>query len=193
MRAIIPTALLLFVAITGVANAADQNELQSPPRHASVQLGELLDAVSQTSGKEFLVYQRIPAEVVTGPARVRDVTYPQLLSILRNNDLAAVTMDGIVNIVPVSTARMYPLPMIENDDERVPDDAWVTRVIRANNAYLPKLVPIVRPLVPQAGHLAADPLSNTMIVIAHYGVTRQVASLVQTFDRHTPKQGQGRD
>lgn len=191
MRAIIPIALFLLAGFQSVADAADTSEPKSPPRHASVQLVELLDAVTRRSGKEFLVYQRVPAEVVTAPARVRDVTYPQLLSILRNNDLAAVTVGDIVNIVPVSAARMYALPTIERDDDSMPDDEWVARVIRVDNAYLPKLVPIVRPLVPQAGHLAADPVSNTMIVVAPYGVSRHVASLVATLDRRTPRQEQG--
>ena len=50
----------------------------------------------------------------------------------------------------------------------VKGDELVTRVIKVENVPAAQLVPILRPLVPQQGHLAAYPDSN-MIVISDRG------------------------
>lgn len=186
MRATITALLITFALIVGADAGA--SEQKAAARHQSMLLDEILESVARKTDTQFLVYQRVPTEIVTGPAHVRDITYPQLLSILQNNDLAAVMVEETVNIVPVAAVRQYPLPMIDSDDKTMPDNAWVTRVIRADNAMLKRLVPLLRPMVPHAGHLVADPDSNTMIVIAPYGVTQQISKLVMTLDSHTPAQ-----
>lgn len=190
MRTLFPVILLSLAGILATVQNVEAGEPQEPVTHQSAQLGELLESIGKKTDKQFLVNQRVPVEIVTGPVHLRDVTYPQLLSILRNNDLAAVTVDDTVSIVPVSAVRQYSLPMLEAVDATIPKDAWVTRVIRADNATLTRLVPLLRPMVPQAGHLVADPESNTMLVIAPYGVTEQVSLLVTTLDRNTPERAE---
>jgi hypothetical protein len=78
-----------------------------------------------------------------------------LLSILRNNGLAAAEVGGYVNILPDAAIRQLPLRLVQRDDPEIPDDAWVSRVITVPDGRAEWLVPILRPLLPQAGHLAA--------------------------------------
>ncbi len=112
-----------------------------------------------------MIEHGIRRDVATGQIDTGEVVYASLLVILRNNDLAAATIDDIVSIVPVNIIRQFPLPVLNEDDESIADDEWITRVIQLKNAPAASLVPIMRPMLPQAGHLAAHPMSNTILIV----------------------------
>jgi general secretion pathway protein D len=106
---------------------------------------------------------------------------------LRNNDLAAVTIDGAVNVIPVGIIRQYPLPAIPNDDS-LHDEEWVTGVLPLKNAPAPSIVPIMRPMMPQAAHLAAYPYSNSVIIVDRLGNARRILNLIRRLDQTTSSQ-----
>jgi general secretion pathway protein D len=110
-----------------------------------------------------------------------DVTYPVLLSILRANGLAAVEIEGRVNIVPASEIRTYPLPTVQSDDASVAADEWVTRVVTTTNVEAAQLVPILRPLLPAWAHLAALP-SSQLVIIDRYANVKRITELVRSLD-----------
>jgi len=181
-------ACLLIVAIPVVV--ADEEKAPvapcecSPATLPTVALDDLLESVSRKSNKEFLVDSRTPAEVVVGKIDWRDVTYLLLHTVLRNNELAAVTVHGVVNVVPVGAIRRYPLPMLYEDDETIADDEWVTRIMRPKKAAANMMVPILRPLLPQQGFLSAHPQSNTLMAVARYANARRIAEMVHEMDKH---------
>src|SRR5690606_12125029 len=111
-----------------------------------------------------------------------------LLSILANNGLAAYEADGYVNIIPDAGIRQFPMRIVQRDDSSIPDAEWVSRVIEVPGGNAHQLVPILRPLLPQAGHLAAAPVSSgasgeppfrELLIVAPYGKVRHVTELVK--------------
>ena len=182
--------VLLSIAVTGspASASAQENQLpkqSSPARHETVELNDILDVVSRKSGQVFLIDRRVPADVVVGTARVRDVDYALLLTILRNNGLAAATSDSAVRIVPVNLVRQHELPILHENDDAIPNDEWVTRLIQPSQAAAPRLVPLLRPMVPQAGHLVAESDSNVLIVVAPYCVAKRLVDIVYEIDQRT--------
>jgi general secretion pathway protein D len=151
-------------------------------------LADILDAVSKKSGKKFLVGHEVRPEVVTGQLGPKDLDYSSLLLVLRNNDLAAATVDGIVNIVSARIIRQYPLPILFEDDGSIDGEEWVTRVVHLENAFAPELIPIMRPLLPQAGHLAANPASNTILIVDRYDNVKRVTEMIFRMDSLTSDQ-----
>jgi len=162
--------------------AASEAE-SAPPVGPRIDLQTLLAAVAKASKKQFLVDRRAPSTLVLGEIEPAKVTYPLLLSILRNNGLAAATIQGMVNIVPVADIRQYPLPVIFKADAAIPDDEWVTRVLRLKFSDARTLVPVLRPIMPQAGHLAAIEGQNAILIVDRYGNTKRVAELLDAFDQ----------
>jgi general secretion pathway protein D len=67
----------------------------------------------------------------------------------------------ITKILPNASARQYPGFL--GTDGAGADDI-VTQVIKVQNIGAAQLVPILRPLIPQYGHLAAHPGSNMLII-----------------------------
>ncbi|MEM8685512.1 MAG: hypothetical protein AAGF72_19015 [Pseudomonadota bacterium] len=55
-------------------------------------IASVIKAVTATSGQRFLLDYRVPNGIVVGPAGYADMSYDAFLSVLNNNDLAAVTV-----------------------------------------------------------------------------------------------------
>jgi general secretion pathway protein D len=158
--------------------------------YATVELAELLDEVARKSNKQFLVDVRVPSRVVIGTLDVKRVTYPALLSILKNNGCAAVTVQGAVNVIPAAGIRTYPLPIVNKDDSSIADDEWVTRIIRVKQAEAAQMVPILRSLLPQEAHLAAMVPSNSLLIADRYANVKRITEIVQTLDVAPTRQAQ---
>jgi general secretion pathway protein D len=160
------------------------------PGLPTVPLQPLLDRVSRESKKQFLVDGRVSTEIFLGGTRQEDVTYPVLLSILRANGLASVEIEGRVNVIPQLEVRSYATPILQDDDDRVADDEWVTRVLTTANVEAAGLVPILRPLLPQAAHLAAMP-PNHLVVMDRYANVQRITAIVRSLDQ--PGSGRQRE
>lgn len=178
--------VLLSLTLVGFAVFAEEGQSSGQPHpatHETVELKELLDTVARKSGKGFLVDRRVPAEVVVGTVGTRDIDYATLLTVLRNNGLAAAPTSRAVRIVPVSNIRQYELPLLRAEDDGIEDDEWVSRVVGLSRAHAPKLVPLLRPMVPKAGHLAASSDANVLVVVAPYGVTKRLVEIAEEIER----------
>lgn len=183
MRTLNTVLVLVFVSLPSAFVVAEE---QPPAVSEKLALDDLLETVSRKSGERFLRHVNVRPDVVAGPMRKRDVTLDSLHTILRNNGLAAVSTGNVVSIVPVSVVRQHPLRFVDNDDDVIPEDEWVTRIVRPQRAYANTLVAVLRPLVPQSGHLFADNESNMLTIVAPYGVTAHLADIVAAIDTATP-------
>jgi general secretion pathway protein D len=149
---------------------------------ASIPIEDLIAEVARNSDKEFLVDPRVRAHVFAVPA-LEDPTYETLLSVLRMHGYMAVEIGGKVNILPDANARSMPTRLLQRDDNNVPDDEVITRVITVPGNNAANLVPILRPLLPQSAHLAAlvtDQASNKLIVVDTYANVRRITELIET-------------
>jgi membrane-bound lytic murein transglycosylase A len=153
-----------------------------PAPTSSAELQAVLAQVTQATGRQFLVDRQVPAQLRLGTVDVASIDYPLLLAILRNNALAAVTLQGVVNIVPDANIRSYALPTVLEDDPAMADDEWVTRLVKLNQLDPGRAVSALRPLLPQQGELAAVPGSNTLILVDRYGNSRRLIELLRTLD-----------
>jgi type II secretory pathway component GspD/PulD (secretin) len=143
----------------------------------STDIETLLAQVAASIGKEFLVDPRVRARVFGVPA-IQNPSYSELLSILRVHGYMAVEVGDRVNILPDAYARSMPTRLLQRDDRSVPDDEWVTRVITVPGGNAADLVPILRPMMPQAAHLAAS-ADGKLIVVDTYANVRRMTEVVR--------------
>ena len=142
----------------------------------------MLQRVERAANKRFLVDGRIGPMIYLAGAEPNDVTYPVLLSILRANGLAAFESEGRVNIVPDDQIRFYPTRVVQADDASIAADEWVTRVVTVNNIEAPSLIPILRPMLPQAAHLAASATTNRIIIMDRYANVQRITDIIRSLD-----------
>lgn len=169
-------ALGLAAALTA-ARAQPPRPEPPPPRPGNVALEELLEQAAAATGRIFLVDRATPESVFVSGVDTADIDYTALLAVLRNNDLAAVEIDGYVHIVRAAEIRQYPLPIVDVDDD-VPADEWVSAVIDMEGMQATQLVPVLRPLLPVEAHLAATQAQNKLIVVDRFGNVRRIAALI---------------
>jgi general secretion pathway protein D len=161
-------------------------EAQRRRDEASVDLTVLLARVAEATGKKFLVDPRVRAQVTAVPS-IGTPTYAELLTILRLHGYAAAEVGGRVNIIPDANIRFMPGRVLERDDDSIPDDEVVTRIITVRNA--PYFVAILRPLMPQSAHLAAfmgDENGNQpakLILMDTYANVRRITEIVNALSR----------
>lgn len=186
------TTRVLFAALLcvcfGSPVSADDDEQRNLHELPRVQLFDVLEAVSRRTDLEFLVDRRVDAEVVVGPVDAKKIDYKTLLLVLRNNRMAAVKIGGLVNIINVATVRQYPLPVIEKENDSIDDEEWVTMFIKLDNGDARQLIPILRPMLPQAGHMVGHTGSNTVTIVDRYGNVKRILELIRKIDALTRSQ-----
>ncbi|MGI9262567.1 MAG: hypothetical protein ACR2QR_11055 [Woeseiaceae bacterium] len=184
--------LLVTIALLCSLNLAfsqdnDANMTQLPrPQLEQVAIVDVLEAVRRNDERSYLIDHRVRPSIVIGQTDLRRIDYEQLLLILRNNDLAAVTAGDIVNVIPVSIVRQFPLPVLDEADDSILDEEWVTWVIQSENATPQSIVPIIRPIMPAAGHFAANPEAQSMLLVDRYGNAKRIVALIKQLDDATP-------
>lgn len=187
MNRIVQTCIVLCAFVLTTSVSAEEENGQHSGAYPPVPLATILEAVSKKTGRVFLTSSDAQREVVVGQVKAKDMTYSSLLIVLFNNGLAAVTAGDVTNIVQATRVRQFALPIISQDDDTIDDYEWVTRVVEVKNMHAPQMVPILRPLVPQMGHMVAHADSNSVIIGARYGNAKRLADLIVWMDaRSTP-------
>src|SRR5690606_11480145 len=69
-------------------------------------------------------------------------------------------------------------------------EEFVTQFVVLENTNAAQLVPLLRPMVPQNGHMAAHQQSNGLIISDRASNLRRVVELVRRMDRASAQEGQ---
>jgi general secretion pathway protein D len=121
--------------------------------------------VSQVTGKNFIIDPRVRAQVtmLSSTPMSPDAFYEAFLAILQVHGFVAVPAGNVIKIIPDANARQLPANDLPAASAR-PRTKSSRRSSRCKNVSAAQLVPILRPLIPQYGHLAAYPSSNILII-----------------------------
>ena len=147
-------------------------------------IAAVISTVSSITGKNFIVDPRVKGKVTIVAAKPVDekAIYEVFLSVLNVHGFAAVPSGRVIKIIPDATAKQIGLPIGGNLPK---GDEMVTRVLQLENVAAAQLVPILRPLVAQQGHLAAYPASNVLIIADRASNIRRLISIIERVDQPT--------
>ena len=179
--------LLGAAAVVSAEEGGGSSKATMKPEYPTISMFELIDRVAKRTGKRFVVDPRVNMEVPLPGLDAKDIDYETLLMIFRVQQVATVTQDGIVNVMPDANARQFPTPVLAGDDPKIGPNELVTRVVRLENVCATWLVPILRPMMPQAAHMAAHQPSGSVILSDRAANVRRVAEMIRLLDR-APKQ-----
>lgn len=176
-RASLSLLLLLFVAplVSG-------QEPTITPNYRDADIRQIVEAVGEVTGKNFILDPRIQAKVtmLSSTPMSPDAFYEAFLSILEVNKYVAITTGDIIKIIPDASARQYSGLMSIDGAAR---EDIVTQVIQVRNVGAAQLVPILRPLIPQYGHLAAHPGSNMLIISDRAANVERMMRIIRRIDQ----------
>ncbi|WP_024461573.1 type II secretion system secretin GspD [Marinimicrobium sp. LS-A18] len=126
---------------------------------------EVIKFVADATGKTILVDPKVRGQVrvISQDAVNKEELYELFLSMMDVQGFTAVENGNVVRIVPNRDARSLPVPT-DLGSNPLGDDTYVTQVLKLENISASKVLPTLRPLVPQHGHLSAYDPSNAIIV-----------------------------
>jgi len=170
--------LLLIASLSGSAlltaqsALAEENLITLNLKGADIRA--FISTVSKFTGKNFVVDPRVKAKitVVSSKTMSENEVYEVFLSVLQVHGYA----------VPEVNAKQGPLPVVRGATD-ASGDALITKVITLDHVPAAQLVPILRPLVPQQGHLAAYNPTNTLIITDHAANIRRLIQIIRNIDR----------
>jgi len=146
-------------------------------------ISAVIAAVSQMTGRNFVVDPRVKGKVtvISNHGMSPDEVFQVFLSILKIHGYALIPGPQVSKIVPEVNAKQDAVDMASI---RHPGrgDEFVTRVIEIKHVDAAQLVPILRPLVPQRGHLAAYPSSNVLIVSDSAANIQRLVEIIHRID-----------
>ena len=143
---------------------------------------EFITQVSTITGTTFVVDPRVKGNVTVVSDRKLDTeaVYALFLSVLRVHGFGASRTGDVVRIVQSATVKQSGAPV--NDDGGSLSEQVVTRVISARNVAAADLVKILRPLIPQYGHIAAVPQANVVIISDHADNIGRLLTIIRQVD-----------
>ena len=177
----LPAALLVGALLAAAPPARAQAPApQIMPNYREADLRQVIEAVGEVTGRNFLVDPRVTGQVtfLSYSPMSADAFYEAFLATLSVHGFVAIESDGLVRIVPDATARVHP-----GAADGAEGDIIVTQVAQLENVGAAQLVPILRPLIPQYGHLAAHPGSNTLILVDRAANVARMLGIIGQMDR----------
>lgn len=143
---------------------------------------EVVTQISAITGKSFIIDPRVKGNVtvVSNTKMDSDTTYELFLSVLRVHGYAAVPSGNVIRIVQQVLAKQSGNPGDFSDNTS--SEELVTQVISVRNTASEELVKILRPLIPQYGHIAGLTSPNALIISDHASNIARLAEIVNRID-----------
>lgn len=158
------------------SSAADTN---------TVPIAQVIAGTAKKTGKKFLLDRRVVGDATLIGLDPDNLDYPTLLSVLELHGYSAVDDGKYVRVVPDANARQLAGPVITRDSSNSSAE-YVTRIFSIKNVPAAMLVPLLRPLVPQNGHLVAMPCTNKLVLADTYANVRRLEQIVNALDSGEP-------
>lgn len=142
---------------------------------------EFIKFVADVTGSTIVVDPGVKGKVrvLSSKPVSKNELYDLFLSILDVHGFTAVRSGGVIRVIQNKDARSAPVGVTDGTASSI-NDEYVTQVIRLENISAAKLIPVLRPLVPQQAHMAAYAPSNAIIIS---DIRSNIARIVDIIDR----------
>jgi len=171
--------LPLSAAVNAVTPSASQQEESWTINLKGADIREFIDQVAQISGQTFVVDPRVKGQVsvVSNTALNLTEVYQLFLSVMATHGFSVITQGDQARIVPNAEAKA------DADSGRAAPDRLETRLIQVQHGSATELIPLIRPLIPQYGHLAAVSSANAIIISDRSANIERIEDLLRQLDQ----------
>ena len=177
-------ALLLCLVVwpTSAATAESnaQQTWQMATKRADIQ--EFVAQVAKITGKTFIVDPKLKGQVtvISDTPLGKDGVYALFLSVLRLQNYTAVPSGDVVRIQQSATGKQTP-GVLGRPESAAPEEL-MTEVIAVQNTASSELLKLLRPLIPQYGHIGSVTTPNVVIISDHADNILRLKKLIREID-----------
>jgi general secretion pathway protein D len=175
--------LLVSLALPAAPQVKREDGPTITPNYKDADLSQIIQAVSEVTGKNFIIDPRVNAKVTMLSATPMSPAafYEAFLSVLQVYGYVAVPAGKVIKIIPNTDARQVPANDLPTGVSATSDEI-VTQIITMKNISAAQLVPLLRPLIPQYGHLAAYPSGNMLIISDRASNVSRIVRIIERMD-----------
>jgi general secretion pathway protein D len=184
----VSVCVMLLMLSRGTVSASSpgvkpQERLTITPNYKDADLGQIIQAISEVTGKNFIIDPRVNAKVTMLSATPMSPAafYEAFLAVLQVYGYVAVPAGKVIKIIPNTDARQLPSIDLPNSVSSNSDEI-VTQIITMKNISAAQLVPVLRPLIPQQGHLAAYSGGNMLIISDRASNVSRIMKIIEHMD-----------
>src|SRR3990167_7853595 len=170
---------LLSTAFVQASPAAQDEDGRWTINMRDADIRDFTEQVASISGQTLVVDPRVKGQVTVisqEPLTLSEV-YQLFLSVMSTHGYAVVTQGDQARVVPDGEARSVA------SNAGTGPDTLETRLLQVQQTPVAELLPLIRPLVPAHGHLAAIPSSNALIVSDKRANIERLIELIAQADR----------
>ncbi len=183
-------ALCRFFVCAAVFSLLVNSPLQAEDEEVTLNfkdadLNVVIQTVADITGRNFVIDPRVKGKVTVVSSRPMqaDELYQVFLSVLEVHGFAAIPDGDTTRIVPAANAKQAGLPVVTGSRAGVPSNDMVTQVVQVEHVSAAQLVPVLRPLVPPQGHMAAYQATNTLIISDRAANVVRLRKIIRNIDR----------
>ncbi|SHE55180.1 general secretion pathway protein D [Microbulbifer donghaiensis] len=179
-RRLLAAGLGLLLSTAVLAQAPERVTLSLD----NADIRDLINWAADFTGKNIIVHPNVKGKVtvVAGDPMSHEEAFDVFMSVLQVNGFSLVEQGGTWKVVPDALAKQQAIPVV-GDQTRAPAESLVVRTVRVENISAAQLIAMLRPLIPQTGHLAAYADTNTLIIADRAANIDQIVRLVKQLDR----------
>ena len=174
-------SLVLLVALCAPHAVAQEASYTVNLKDTDIQ--KFIEYVATTTDTTIVVDPAVKGKVkvISSKPVTKAELYDLFLSILDVHGYTAVRSGEVVRVIPNKNARSSPVDVVSGSS--VINDEYVTQVIRLDNVSAAKLIPVLRPLVPQQAHMAAYAPSNAIIISDIRANINRLSAIIAQMDQ----------
>ncbi len=183
-KCVIFPIIALLILVSSIFAGSSQANTGITLNLKDADLQSFIETVAEITGRNFVIDPRVKAKVTVVSARPMDKKeiYEVFLSVLQVHGFATVEVGEVIKILPDVNAKQGAGSVVTNRSGPRGDEL-VTHVIEVDNVAAAQLVPILRPLVPQQGHLAAYPGSNMLVISDRGANIARLEKIIRKIDQ----------
>ena len=153
---------------------------QMATKNADIQ--EFVAQVAKITGKTFIVDPKLKGQVnvISETPLGKQGVYELFLSVLRLQNYTAVPSGNVVRIQQSATGKQTP-GALGGLGAAAPEEL-VTQIIAVKNVKSEDLLKILRPLIPQYGHIGSVSEPNVVIISDHADNIRRLKKIISDID-----------
>lgn len=151
---------------------------------SNVDINVLIKFMSELTGKNFVVDQRVRGKVtIISPSKISvDEAYKVFESVLEVHGFTTVQAGEIIKIIPSPDARAKNIETMLEDDSRSPEDKVVTQLIPLRYADAAAIKRIIAPLISRSSVALAYAPTNTLILTDFYSNIKRLLKILKAID-----------
>lgn len=173
-------SLLISIGAFAAETQEGERTWQMATKNADIQ--EFVAQVAKITGKTFIVDPKLKGQVnvISETPLGKQGVYELFLSVLRLQNYTAVPSGNVIRIQQSATGKQTP-GALGGLSAAAPEEL-VTQIIAVQNVKSENLLKILRPLIPQYGHIGSVSDPNVVIISDHADNIRRLKKIIRDID-----------